>query len=66
MTTRKHTRGRPTVGRIGTGKSHTFEVGALRRPDQSAANAHRFFVLVEGEEVDGRVRGANGIRWKVA
>lgn len=46
-------------------RRHT--VGALPRPDRSARNAHRFFIVVEGvTEETGHVRGANGIRWKVA
>lgn len=38
-----------------------------RRTSKSAANSLQFLTRIEGvTEYDGRVRGANGIRWKVA
>lgn len=38
-----------------------------RRTPKSAPNSLQFFAHVEGvTEYDGRVRSANGMRWKVA
>lgn len=38
-----------------------------RQTKKHAANSLRFLTRIEGvTEYDGRVRGANGIRWKVA
>lgn len=36
-----------------------------RRNKKAAANSLRFFAEVEGVEVEGHVRGANGIRWRL-
>lgn len=38
-----------------------------RRHANSADNSLRFFARIEGEYIgEGRIRGANGIRWRVA
>lgn len=37
-----------------------------KRNKKAAANSLQFFAQVEGVEVDGHVRGANGIRWRLA
>lgn len=49
-------------------RRETHTVGALRgrRNEQAAPNSMKFLANVEGEHVDGHVRGANGIRWRVA
>ncbi len=49
-------------------KAQTHDVPLRgRRSNRSAANSLQFFARIEGvTDYDGRVRGANGIRWKVA
>lgn len=45
----------------------TREVALVGRRNRTAApNSKMFFTNIEGVEELGRVRGANGIRWKVA
>lgn len=51
-----------------TRKQITVEVPLRgRRTRKSVPNSLQFFARIEGEqEHDGRIRGANGMRWKVA
>lgn len=37
-----------------------------RRTREAASNSLQFLVSVEGASVDGHVRSANGIRWRLA
>jgi hypothetical protein len=48
--------------------SRVHEVGAIkgRRHREAAPNSLKFMARVEGENVDGHIRGANGMRWRLA
>lgn len=37
-----------------------------RRNPKCAPNSLKFMAIIEGEYVDGHVRGSNGMKWRVA
>lgn len=47
---------------------HTTAEFALsgRKRAKDAANSLQFLASIEGVEIDGHVRGANGMRWRLA
>lgn len=50
-----------------TQNNMTREVALVGRRNKKAAdNSLRFLARVEGVECDGHIRGANGMKWRVA
>jgi hypothetical protein len=57
---------RPRTRKLSNASQYEVAVSGRRRK-QDAPNSLKFLADIEGvPDFDGRVRGANGIKWKVA